>query len=572
MEDEIGGLISAPLDLQLMNLSKSADEVLETLETSRASTPQVLDQIQILAGRLARISRQVARLEEERQDLSALADISHIVNSSLKLDSVLRIVMDTIVRLTGAERGFLMLKDKSGDLGIWVARNWEQESIEDPEQSISRTVIDRVVESGEAILTTNAQEDPRFGGKNSIVAYSLRSILCVPLLNRNGDLSGVIYADNRIRSGIFTEAERKLLLAFGNQASVAIENARLFESIRQTLDEVTELKNLMEDVFSSILSGVITADVNNQITLCNRAAETILGEPAEGLIGKPIEALLASISPELVKHLGGVHQGNEKYAGLEFHPTLPGKEPQVLLVSLSPLKDAERATQGVTVVLEDMTEQKRLEAMRGLFERMVSPAVIEQLDPEKLQLGGSRATITTLFADLRGFTGFSETIPPEELVSILNLYLGAATEAILSQQGTLDKFMGDAVMAFFNAPIPQAEHTLRAVRSALKIRESLGTLHAELPASLHLSFGVGIHYGDAVLGLVGSEERLDYTAVGDSVNTAKRIQENSEPGQILISAEAFDRLGDKVDVRPVPTIMPKGKTQPVEVYEILGLR
>jgi PAS domain S-box-containing protein len=554
-----------------MNLSKSADEIVESLEANGVPHPQVLEQVQTLAGRLARISRQVSRLEEERQDLSELADIGHVVNSTLKLDDVLRIVMDTIVRLTGAERGFLMLKDRGGDMGIGVARNWEQESIQDTELSISRSVISRVVSSGEAVLTTNAQEDPRFGGKDSIVAYSLRSILCVPLLNRKGELAGVIYTDNRIRSGIFTEAERKLLTAFANQAAVAIENARLFESIRQSLAEVTELKNLMGDVFSSIISGVITADVENKITLCNQAAETILGQSPENLIGQPLESLLESIAPELVSRLEGVRLADEKYAGLEVHSSLPGRDSQFLLVSLSPLKDADRATQGVTVVLEDLTEKKRLEALTGLFERMVSPAVIQQLDPGQLELGGSRAEITTLFADLRGFTQFSEVMPPEELVSVLNLYLGAATEAILAEQGTLDKFMGDAVMALFNAPIPQPDHTLRAVRAALQIRQNLNTIHERLPTNLQLSFGMGIHFGEAVLGLVGSEERLDYTAVGDSVNTAKRLQENSEPGQILVSAAVYWRLGGTVSARPVPTLQLKGKTQPVEVYEVLGL-
>ena len=158
-----------------------------------------------------------------------------------------------------------------------IARNWEQESINASEFAISRTVINRVVNEGQPVLTTNAQEDPRFGGQESIIAYNLRSILCVPLKVKD-DVIGVIYADNRIRAGIFTEAERNLLTAFANQAAVAIENARLFESVRRTLAEVTELKNLMDNVFASIASGVITADIEDQITLCNRAAGEILGQ------------------------------------------------------------------------------------------------------------------------------------------------------------------------------------------------------------------------------------------------------------------------------------------------------
>ena len=134
----------------------------------------------------------------------------------------------------------------------------------------------RVIDGGEAILTTNAREDPRFGGQESIIAFNLRSILCVPLMVKT-NIIGVIYTDNRIRTGIFSESERDLLTAFANQAAVAIENARLFSSLKRTLEEVTELKNLMDDVFESIVSGVITADVQDQITLCNRAAASILG-------------------------------------------------------------------------------------------------------------------------------------------------------------------------------------------------------------------------------------------------------------------------------------------------------
>jgi class 3 adenylate cyclase len=242
-----------------------------------------------------------------------------------------------------------------------------------------------------------------------------------------------------------------------------------------------------------------------------------------------------------------------------------------LVFNLSPLKDANQTTQGVAIVLDDLTEKKRLEAQRALFERMVPPAVINQIDLNKIRLGGERATITTLFADVRGFTSFSESLPPEQLVSILNLYLAAAAETVMAQEGTLDKFMGDAVMAIFNAPIQQSDHTLRAVRAAIGIRDSLIRVHRKLPKQFWLNFGVGIHYGDAVLGLVGTEKRVDYTAIGDSVNTAKRIQENAVAGQILISKEAFERVSKNVKVNYVQPILAKGKTEPVEVYEVLNI-
>ena len=153
--------------------------------------------------------------------------------------------------------------------------------------------------------------------------------------------------------------------------------------------------------------------------------------------------------------------------GLEMAPTLPQRGQVDLRFNLSPLKDAEQNTQGVAIVLDDLTEQKELEAQRRLFERMVSPKVIEQLDPDQISLGGHRGQITTLFADIRGFTSFSEKRSPEELVAVLNQYMKTAADAVLAEEGTIDKFMGDAIMAWFNAPIAQPDHTLRAVKAAL---------------------------------------------------------------------------------------------------------
>src|SRR5204862_779437 len=178
----------------------------------------------------------------------------------------------------------------------------EQESINQSESSISRSIVQKVIDGGEAILTTNAREDPRFGGQESIIAFNLRSILCVPLMVKT-ELIGVIYTDNRIRAGIFSESERDLLTAFANQAAVAIENARLFSSLKRTLEEVTELKNLMDDVFASIVSGVITADVQDQITLCNRAAASILGQTSAEIVGRKIEDIIPSFANDILPHL-----------------------------------------------------------------------------------------------------------------------------------------------------------------------------------------------------------------------------------------------------------------------------
>jgi PAS domain S-box-containing protein len=572
MENEITPGIAASLESQMSRLSNLADELHKLFhESGESISPEITYTLTQISSGLVRTNQQITQAMEEKANLTALANIGAVINSSLDLNEVLRIVMDTIIRLIKAERGFLMLRDENGELSTKIARNWEQESLDPSEFEVSRTVINRVATEGVPVLTTNAQEDPRFGQQESIIAYNLRSILCVPLKVKD-EITGVIYADNRVRAGLFTETERDLLAAFSNQAAVAIENARLFESVQRTLAEVTELKNLMDNVFSSIASGVITANIQDEITLINRSAEAILGTAQQDLIGQPINETLAPFSDSLAPRIELVHLTDEIVVGLEAAAELPDRGQVNLRFNLSPLKDAEQNSQGVAIVLDDLTEQKRLEAQRRLFEKMVSPKVIEQLDPDQLSLGGKRSEITTLFADIRGFTTYSESLSPEELMSVLNRYIKMSADAVLEQEGTIDKFMGDAIMAWFNAPIPQPDHTLRAVKAALGIRDGLEALHRELPPEAHLSFGAGIHFGEAVLGLVGTEQRVDYSAIGDSVNTAKRIQENAAPGQILISESAYELVKRKIKVRDVDPIHAKGKSKPLKVYEVLKLR
>jgi PAS domain S-box-containing protein len=572
---------SPPLSFgdNIARLGTTAKDIRTKLDTYRASIAQsglsmpsaVVEGLKQLWGTVLELQEAAEDVEEERRSSQALAEIGQVVNSSLDLATVLKEVMDTLIRLTGAERAFLMQRGKDGEMAIEVARNWDRTTMGPEEYAISSTIVDRVLEGGEAIVTTNAQIDPRFSDQDSVIAHHLRSILCVPLKVK-GTLTGVIYADNRIREGLFTEKHRALVSAFANQAAVALENARLFASVRRTLVEVTELKNLMEDVFASIASGVITADKQDQITLCNRAAESILEIPQDELLGSSLRELLLPLDPDLDRKLEEVKNTDTRYVGLELMPVLEERGRINLVLNITPLKTTEGQTTGVALVLDDLTETRRLEAQRRLFERMVSPAVIDQLDPDSVQLGGDIVDITTLFADIQSYTAFSGATEPQTLMRVLNRYMAVAAEAVLKEEGTIDKFQGDAIMAWFNAPIAQPDHTLRAARAALALVKNVSKVHGDMPAEFRLSFRVGIHFGEALLGLVGTEQRLDYTAIGDSVNIAKRLQESASEGQILISEAVAYRIMDQIMVKPVSPISMEGKAYPIRAYELIGLR
>jgi signal transduction histidine kinase len=238
-----GSYPNVPLD----ELAQLAEELRLTLASHRAelrragiSFPaEILPKADSLIDSIHRLDENLAELEIERKNLEALVQIGQVINSSLNPTIVLNEVVDTIIRLTGAERAFIMLRDRDEEMATVVARNWERESLRPDEYELSQSIIGQVIEGADAIVTTNAQNDPRFGNQASVITYSLRSILCVPMIVR-GETIGVIYADNRVREGLFTEKEGQLLFAFANQAAIAIENARLYDTIRSHADELEE--------------------------------------------------------------------------------------------------------------------------------------------------------------------------------------------------------------------------------------------------------------------------------------------------------------------------------------------
>lgn len=517
------------------------------------------------------LSRGLQTQEKERHQLRAMQEVGAVINSSLERTDVLNKVMDTIIQLTGAERGFLMLHDdETGEMEVEVARNINRETLEGSSFEISRSIVDSVAETGVPVVTTNAQVDPRFASQESVISYNLRSILCVPLKIKE-NIIGVIYADNRIVSGIFVDADRDLLAAFANQAAVAIENARLFNQIREQLADITEIKNLQDDVFESIASGVITIDLADQISLYNRAAEQILGVPAYSVRDQDYRTLLDAAPMgdvveeiiESIQHIGGQHN-------IELDATVRGRSSSASLnLTFSPLRDIHQRPQGVALVLNDVSEKKRLESVS----RYLPPALVDQVRDVDAFQKPQRREISVVFADIRGFTTVSERWEPEFLIEILNKHLSVAASAINEYEGLIDKYDGDTVMALFNSPLnPQQDHAERAVRTALKIHQNMAALHQTIPDSQRLRFGIGVHSGAAVVGNVGSPLRKDYSAIGDAVNVSKRLQELAAGGQILITQDTYCQVEDLVLVSSQDTVQVKGRQGPVPIYQLDGLK
>lgn len=227
-----------------------------------------------------------------------------------------------------------------------------------------------------------------------------------------------------------------------------------------------------------------------------------------------------------------------------------------------------------SVISQYVLERKEKARVTSLFGRYVSKGVVDEIlsSTEEVKLGGVRKEVTLVFVDIRGFTPLSENMEPEEVIVILNEYLDLCTRAVFEFEGTLDKFMGDGVMAIFGAPIEQEDHAERSVRAALRMKEFSGEMERRLKERYGktVSFGVGLNSGPAVIGNIGSHDRLDYTAIGDTVNLAARLESNAKPGQILISESTYELIKDQFETTALDAIKVKGKEKPVTIYQVDG--
>ena len=579
-------------DLELGRLSQAGQRVIyslrEQLEQAQVSlAPSTSRPFPPSAGNFERerevLNTSIYNLQRERNELETLYEIARVLNSTLEFDKVLLLVMDEVIDVVKAERGFLVLHNPvTNKLEFKIARDKEQKTIDQSEFEfqISRSTVERVVHTREPVLTDDAQVDDALKGQESIMAFGIRSIMCVPLVVRDHCI-GAVYVDSRINANLFSAKHRDLLLAFCHQAAIAIDNARLFADLSKALRTVEEDKQYMDNIFASIANGVITTDSSGIITKFNDAAGMILRINPLSAVGKHYQDVFRSLS-----HVGLTEllQNNEMQ---HSHGTIvpdsveceiAGRGWVNLTFYVSSLREnPQTAPIGMALVIDDRTELKRAEAkaqdIRRIFGRFVHPNVVQQLieNPNALNLGGETKEISVIAADFRNFTSLNEHKTSKEVMTLLNTYLEIMVKEIWDEEGTVTGFWGDALMAIFNAPLPQEDHVLRSVRAAWKMRLAILEYQRTQPQDSLYSFGIGVNTGEAMVGNIGSRNRIqNYTAIGDVVNVAARLQQEAKDNNIMLNHSTFTRVRQHVHVTKLPPLKVKNKAELLDVWCLIG--
>jgi adenylate cyclase len=577
-------------DLELGRLNQSLQYVLQLLQAQSSnsprpapspSTPPLPQAHTPFEREREALNTSINTLKRERNELETLYDIARMLNSTLEFDEVLRLVMEQVIRFVNAERGFLALVNPvTNEFDFTIALDKKGQPIDRKAYKNSRSTVNRVVQTREPLVTDDAQVDDALKGQESIMAYGIRSIMCAPLVVRDHCI-GAVYVDSRINANLFGPKHRDMLLAFCHQAAIAIDNARLFADLTKTIRKVNEDKQYMDNIFASIANGVITTDSSGIITTFNEAAAKILRMNPLTAVGKYYQEVFNARPQVGISELlqnARVHHEHGTMVTNSVDCEIPGAGEVNLNLYVSALLDTQNNHIGMALVIDDRTELKRSEAqakqIRRIFERYVHPNVVQQLirDPMALNLGGETKEISVLFADIRGYTRLSESMAPEQMMNLLNSYLEIMVKEIWDEEGTVTAFIGDAVMAIFNAPLKQEDHALRAVRASWKMRMAVLAYQQAHPQGVPITFGFGVNTDHATVGNLGSSGRMqNYTAIGDAVNVAARLQQNASDNNILLNHSTFVRVRQQVMVSKLPPLQVKNKTAALDVWSLLGM-
>lgn len=500
------------------------------------------------------------RLEQARADEQALLEVSAAVAGDLDIDALLIKVMGATTRLLDAERSTLFIHDPATD-ELWSRVAEGADAFRIPSHA---GIAGESFTAGEVLNIPDAYADPRFNQEvDRRTGFRTRSILCMPLANKLGERIAVMQVLNK-RGGPFSARDEARLRAFTAQVSVALENARLFR-------DVLDLKNYNEGILKSLTNGVVTIDPDNAISKVNDAALLLLGRDADEVVGWQAEQLFGNHNPWIISSLDYVAStgGSDYHADTDFHRD--GENVTAVNLTVAPLRGVDDRHMGSMLVFEDITSEKRF---RSTMARYLAKEVVDKIVSQGGEaLAAQAQEATVLFSDIRRFTTIAEQIGARRTVEMLNAYFTDMVEVVLRHNGLLDKYIGDAIMAVFGAPVVSPRDADNAVSVAVEMLQALHQFNhrRRRDGSDDIAIGIGVASGEVIAGSVGSTKRMDYTVIGDTVNLAARLEgANKYFGtSVLLAESTVALLSAPPALRVIDRIRVKGKDTPLEVFEPL---
>jgi adenylate cyclase len=519
----------------------------------------LFSQLLILAERW---SAAITAAERTNMDLRRLLDVNISISSEIDLGTLLKKIVKVTTAVIHADRSSLFLHDARADeLASVVAEGVEGQELRFP---AAQGLAGWSFTHGQAVNLPDAYADPRFNRQvDTATGYQTHSVLTVPVTTRDGRRVGVMQALNHQDRSSFGEGEMERMSAFAAQAAIAIENATLFA-------EVAAERNYNESILRSMSSGVITLDRDARVAKLNMAACTILGIPPEAAGAAEARLLLTGENAWLMDEIEAVSASGKPKTLLDADVRTVRGEVISANLSIVPLI-TEVEPVGLLILIEDITQGKRLQ---GAMRRFMTQKVVDQImGREDELLFGSACQASVLFADIRNFTAHAEGLGARDTVEMLNEIFTELFEAVSASDGVLDKFIGDAVMAVYGAPLSSGRDALNAVESAVAMIGMIGAINERRGARglPDINLGIAVASGEVIAGTIGSPKRMDYTVIGDSVNLASRLEAITKVYQvgIVICEDTAEAVGTALPLRELDIIRVRGRQRPVRIFQVM---
>ena len=497
------------------------------------------------------------------QDAEHILSVAQDLSGELHLDVLLQRIIAATTELLDADRSTLFVYDpKTDELWSRVAEGIEIREIRFPSTT---GLAGLTFSTGETQNISDPYSHPAFNPEfDTRTGYRTKSILCMPITNKAGNRIGVTQVLNK-NTGEFTAKDEARLRAFTSQIAVSLDNAQLF-------DEVLNIKNYNESIIKSTTNGLITLDEERNIVTVNEATCSVLRESRDTLVGAPVAAVFHGSNGWIVETVAKVESSGVEDIVVDADLVLADGEAISMNLTVAPLIDISGENIGAMLIIEDITSEMRVKATMS---RYMSKEVADQLLAQgEAGLGGTAQNVTVLFSDVRNFTTISEVLGPVGTVDLLNEYFSEMVDVIFKHGGILDKYIGDAIMALFGAPLSSADDPDKAVAVACEMIVALRDLNANRAqrSLAAIEVGIGVSTGEVIAGSIGSNKRMEYTVIGDSVNLAARLESANKfyGTNILVSEHTVRDLKHETPLREIDLIRVKGKDEPIAVYEALG--
>jgi len=443
-------------------------------------------------------------------------------------------------------------------------------------------LIEFLEECGEAVVLLSRKKSPF---SDIFLSSGMNSGIVLPV-KAGKKLIGALFLNSRSKNH-YGNNRFRYLDSLNRLAGGLLENARLMKELKDYLKRIEAMEHYQESIFKSMTNLLITTDSGGNIRYFNQSAQEVFSLDENNIGESFSETIGKGLGKRVLNNIVNAEQKGMGYAGLEGIYKRARSEDMDYALNIAPLLGSKGRRDGLTLLFTDQTRERSLKAqadvaveqrrqIKDMFSRYLSKDLVKNLteNPEMVKLGGDKKIATVFFADITGYTAFSEGKDPQYIIEVLNAFFSEAVEIVINNKGYIDKFIGDCIMAAWGVPMKsEEEDAILAVKSALEIHELVRSKDRKFfkGDASKLKISVGMSSGPLVAGNIGSRRRMEYTVLGDTVNTAARLESVASAEEIIITRATRDLIGDHFKIEERKAVKVKGKVKPLEIFNVKGL-